>query len=153
MSGVMMGERTHAIGGSVGDRLAARGRPVPGIVIKRGLNVRLSTLRAPKRAGCSRPPPIGRFALISAVDKEIIDPDTVTTAMFGMRPEVRARRAAKAAARRKALGFRTVDALWASDGADAAARILAEAEGAEAHERDVVEASAREEAAVDYDDA
>lgn len=36
--------------------------------------------------------------MLKAIDANVIDPDTVTTSMFGMRPEVRDRRAAKAGA-------------------------------------------------------
>lgn len=44
---------------------------------------------------------------LAAIKAEVIDPDTVTTSMFGIRPKIRARRAAKAAARNLALGFKT----------------------------------------------
>jgi capsid protein len=88
--------------------------------------------------------------LIGAIKAEVIDPDTVTTMMFGMRPEVRARRAAKAAARNQALGFKTGTPLWGPE-AEAAARILVEAQGEEARERDIVEASSREDSILDED--
>lgn len=51
------------------------------------------------------------------------------------------RRAAKAAARRKALGFIDPDEGWTAE-AGTAKRILEEATAEEAHERDVVEGSA-----------
>jgi hypothetical protein len=67
--------------------------------------------------------------------------------MFGMRPEVMTRRAAKAAARREALGFIDPED-WTAE-AGTAKRILEEAAAEEAHERDVVEGSAREGSALD----
>ncbi|MBI1689523.1 phage portal protein [Methylorubrum sp. DB1722] len=90
--------------------------------------------------------------LLNAVDKRVIDPDTVTTSMFGMRPEVRARRAAKAAARDTALGFVQQEGreTWSAK-VEAAKRILAESEAEEARERDLVEASSREDGALDAD--
>ncbi|KQP33826.1 hypothetical protein ASF49_08135 [Methylobacterium sp. Leaf104] len=91
-------------------------------------------------------------ALIKAIDAKVIDKDTVTTSMFGMRPEVRARRAAKAAARDVALGFKEkVGAETWAGGVEAADRILAEAEAEEARERDLVEASSREDSVLDQD--
>ncbi|GJD97470.1 phage portal protein [Methylobacterium iners] len=90
-------------------------------------------------------------SLVGAIKAEVIDPDTVTTSMFGMRPEVRARRAAKAAARNQALGFKTGAPAWGPE-AQAAARILAEAIAEESRERDIVESSSTEDGPIDRDD-
>lgn len=58
------------------------------------------------------------------------------------------RRAAKAAAPREALGFIDPEDGWTAE-AGTAKRILEEAAAEEAHERDVVEGSAREGSALD----
>ena len=68
--------------------------------------------------------------------------------MFGMKPEVMTRRAAKAAVHWDTLGFKDPEEGWTAE-ADTAKRILEEAAAEEAHERDVVEASAREGSALD----
>ncbi|POR50892.1 hypothetical protein [Bosea psychrotolerans] len=76
--------------------------------------------------------------------------------MFGIRSEVRDRRAAKAGARGTTLGIKVAAERWQGQG-EVALRILTEAEGEgegegeETRERDVVEESPRKDSAVDTD--
>lgn len=86
--------------------------------------------------------------LAKAVEMGAIDIDTVTTTTFGMRPEVRDRKAAKAAARAATLGL-VAGAARGTFETPVAQRVLAEAEAEETRERDIVEASAREDSALD----
>lgn len=88
--------------------------------------------------------------MMTAIEKDVIDRDTVTSTYFGMRPEVRDRRIAKSKARATVLGNGAGAAGW-TNGTEVTARILVEATAEEAHERDLVEEAAREDAAVDPD--
>ena len=90
--------------------------------------------------------------LAKAVEMGALDIDTVTTTTFGMRPEVRDRKAAKAAARAATLGLVAGSARGTFE-TPVAKRVLAEAEAEETRERDIVEASSREDSAIDLDEA
>ncbi len=87
-------------------------------------------------------------ALLKGVDSQVIDPDTVTRSVFGVKPEVKDRLAARAAARSEALGLAVGKARWDSSG-EIPQRILAQVTEEERRERDVVEESAREDGAID----
>lgn len=88
--------------------------------------------------------------MMTAIEKEVIDRDTVTSTYFGMRPEVRDRRAAKSKARASVLGNTAGAAGW-TPGTPVAARIMVEATTEETHERDLVEEAAREDSVLDDD--
>jgi len=88
--------------------------------------------------------------MLKAIDANIIDPDTVTTSMFGIRPEVRDRRAAKAAARAATLGL-VAGAARGTFETPVAQRVLAEAEAEETRERDIVDAASGEDSVLDDD--
>lgn len=88
--------------------------------------------------------------MMTAIEKEVIDRDTVTSTYFGVRPEVRDRRAAKSKARATALGL-TAAATGFNPEGDVAARILAAATAEETKERDIVETASREDSVIDDD--
>jgi len=76
--------------------------------------------------------------MMTAIEKDVIERDTVISTYFGMRAEVRDRRIAKSKVRATVLGNTAGAAGWSGDG-EVTSRIQAEATAEESHERDLVD--------------